>query len=89
MSLTRVPARTPRCELGWPPAVAALCSELADCGKDGTTVPTRGHGANSLFLAVLSTRDLHKPVTPDAPLEPSELNTYCQFYSSLVNDHKR
>ena len=54
----------------------------------GPRFPPRGHGADSLFLAVLSTRDLHKPVTPDAPLEPSELNTYCQFYSSLVNDHK-
>ena len=42
MSLTRIPARTPRCELGWPPAVVDLCSELADGRKDGTTVCTQG-----------------------------------------------
>lgn len=82
------PSEDPRCELGWPPAVVALCSELADGGKDRTTVPTQGPRANSLLPAVLSTRDLHKPVTPDVPLKPSELNTHCQFYSSFVNDRK-
>ena len=85
MSLTRIPARTPRCELGWPPAVVDLCSELADGRKDGLHT-----GAPELIpcsrLCLLLTRDFHKPVSPgtDAPLKP-ELSTHCQFYSSFVN----
>lgn len=78
MSLTRIPARTPRCELGWPTAE-----------RTEPRSAHRGPGANSLLPAVRLTRDFHKPASPgtDAPLKP-ELSTHCQFYSSFVNNHK-
>lgn len=88
MSLTQVLARTRGVSwaglpLWWPSVLSWPTVE-----RTGPQSPPRGQGANSLLPAVLSTRDLHKPVTPDVPLKPSELNTHCQFYSSFVNDRK-